>query len=396
MRIVFVNYNIYGVGGTVRTTVNVANELTRRGWDVSVISIKRTSDTPTLELDPEVAIDPLLDIRGSRPGRTALNRFARNLNTKTRSRLVHPKDDLYELYSALTDLRLLARLRALRTCVLVTTTPSLNLLAIRHAHPSVIKVGQEHKVFAAHHADLAKQIVDEYGGLDALHCITRENRDEYVRLLEGKTTKIVYIPNGTVVEPASDPGPVERRPVIVTAGHLVPNKGMDRVIAAFARCAERFPRWRLEIYGRGDEERTLSEAILDAGLHNQVFLCGETNQLDQVLRSSSLYALGSHYESFGMVLVEAMAQGLPCVAFDSAGPRALIREGATGHVVSQGDIDQFSDRLVDLMANRERREAFGAAARESVLRYDIRAIGEQWEALLESLVDNHQRRMRRA
>jgi glycosyltransferase involved in cell wall biosynthesis len=396
MRIVFVNYNIYGVGGTVRTTVNLANELARRGWDVSIISVRRTSTVPTLDLDPSVGLEPLLDARADRPGRNAVNRFVRRLNANTRSRLIHPEDDLYERYTALTDLRLLQRLRALRNCVLVTTTPSLNLLAIRHAHRSVIKLGQEHKVFDAHHPDLAARLVAEYRGLDALHCITEENREVYERYLKGSSTKIVYIPNGTDIAAETGAELVERQPVVVTAGHLNPNKGMDRVIAAFGRCASRFPDWRLEIYGGGREELALGRQILDAGLHNQVFLCGQSNRLDAVLRSSSIYAMGSRHESFGMVLVEAMAQGLPCVAFDSAGPRALINNGETGYIVPQDDYELFSRRLADLMAERERREEFGDAARASVAQYDIRTIGEEWERLLTSVIDGHKRRTARA
>ncbi len=389
MRIVFLNYNIYGVGGTVRATINLASELSRRGLDVTIVSVRRTSARPVLPIDPDVALEPLADVR-ERPGASPWRHKARRWSHRIPSLLIHPEEDLYRGYSLVTDAKLLARVRALRHCVLITTTPSFNMLAARFAHRSVTTVGQEHKVFDAHHPAVGSRIRATYHRLDALHCITEESATRYRQLLDGAPTRVKHIPNGTVIPSADDDTSARppRERVIVAAGHLVENKGMDRIVRAFARCAGRFPEWRLEIYGKGPETDALSREIVDAGLHNRVFLCGETSTLSSVLETSAIYALGSHHESFGMVLIEAMAHGLPCVAFDSEGPRALIDEGRTGHVVSQDDLDAFASALAGLMEDDERRRRMGGLARRSVARYDIRAVGEEWERWLRELRDH--------
>lgn len=385
MRIVFLNYNAFGVGGTVRATANLASELSRRGFDVTIMSVRRTSAQPVLPIERDVVLEPLVDVR-SLPRAPTWRELVRRWPQRLPSILIHPEEDLYRGYSVVSDAKLLARIRALRDCTLITTTPSLNILAARFAHSSVTTIGQEHKVFEAHGEALRKEIRKAYRHLDALHCITEESAARYRQMLDAAHTQVKCIPNGTVI-PAEPAESRRRERAVVAAGHLVENKGMDRVIRAFALCAERFPDWRLEIYGKGPEEEVLSRQIVDAGLHNRVFLCGETDDLPAVLRTSAIFALGSHHESFGMVLIEAMAQGLPCVAFDSEGPRALVAEGKVGHVVPQGDVEAFASALAGLMEDEERRARMGEAARRSVERYDIQAIGAEWEQWLRQLHD---------
>lgn len=87
-----------------------------------------------------------------------------------------------------------------------------------------------------------------------------------------------------------------------------------------------------------------------------------------------------------MVLLEAMAVGLPVVSFDCpTGPRDIIREGVDGHVVPEGDIDALAAAMGGLMRDPERRKAYGRAAVEGARRYDIAAISRRWEELFEEL-----------
>jgi glycosyltransferase involved in cell wall biosynthesis len=110
--------------------------------------------------------------------------------------------------------------------------------------------------------------------------------------------------------------------------------------------------------------------------------------LNEELAQSSLYVMSSRREGFPMVLLEAMGVGLPVVSFDCpTGPRDIVREGVDGHVVPDGDADALAAAMSALMADGDRRKAFGAAAVEGAARYDIAEIAGRWEALLEELAD---------
>lgn len=96
----------------------------------------------------------------------------------------------------------------------------------------------------------------------------------------------------------------------------------------------------------------------------------------------------SRSEGFPMVLLEAMACGLPCVAYDCpSGPRAIIEDGKNGFLVENGNIDSFVEKLEQLIEDENLRIQMGKNANESVRKYDVETIMQQWKSLFESLLN---------
>ncbi len=178
---------------------------------------------------------------------------------------------------------------------------------------------------------------------------------------------------------------------VVAAGRYVPQKGFDRLIDAWRIVAERHPDWVLRIYGDG--MRTELQAQIDRlGITDSCRLEHTTDQIAAKFRESSLFVLSSRFEGFGMVLIEAMACGLPVVSFTCpCGPRDIVADGEDGFLVPDGNIELLAEKICHLIESDELRKQMGRRAYEQVARFDIAQIAQQWKTLFETALRDKNR-----
>jgi glycosyltransferase involved in cell wall biosynthesis len=387
VRIRFLIGNVYSSGGTVRTTINMAKALVGR-HDVEIVSVVRRRNRPTFDIDPRVRVTPLVDT--SREGREQRERLpARRRRLEEwalqRPSVLIPRQDVrYDrLFNGLTDLRLFQFLRGLRGGVLVSTRPGLNVAVARFAHPSVVRLGQEHTSLPRHRPKLRSAIRRTYRRFDAVTTLTPGDAEAYRELL-GDGTRILAMPNA-VPDVRGVRSQLDHE-VVIAAGRLTKLKGFDRLITAYAQVAAKHPSWQLRIFGGGEQRRPLAQLVRELGVGDNVSLMGFTAQLPEEMGRASIFVLSSHAEGFPMVILEAMACGLPIVSFDCpTGPRAIVTHGSDGLLVGNGDIAGLATAISELITDDARRRELGARAFETSKRYETAATAALWEDLFAEL-----------
>lgn len=216
---------------------------------------------------------------------------------------------------------------------------------------------------------------------DKFVVLTNEDRGYW-----GNLPNIEVIPNAAmhVSDRYSD---VENKRVIAV-GRLDYQKGFDRLILAWQRVQStgRFKDWTLDIFGQGEWQEMLQQMINKAGLQSTARINRPTNNIVDEYIKSSLIVMTSNYEGFGMVLVEAMACGVPAIAFDcKCGPKDIIRQGENGLLVHNGDVDGLADAMMEVMADDDYRKMLSENAKAVVDTYSEQAVMARWLRLFEEL-----------
>lgn len=237
-------------------------------------------------------------------------------------------------------------------------------------------IGMSHESYAATRGSSRyKRVKRHFAGADLLLALTRADADAWAF---DDMSNADSMPNPVHVTPGS-PSP-RTAPVVVRLGRLSFEKGQDMLLEAWAEVASRHPSWRLRLYGTGPDEDALRKRATELALDESVEFAGATSDLETALTGASVFALSSREEGFPMSIIEAMAYGLPTVAFDCApGVRELITDGHDGLVVTPGNTVEFAAALDRLMDDARLRDSLGEAARESVRRYAPDVIIDRWE-----------------
>lgn len=168
---------------------------------------------------------------------------------------------------------------------------------------------------------------------------------------------------------------------VICVGKISYQKGQDLLLKAWEQVHRKYPDWQLHLYGK--ENLT----VLDTNhLTNNVHYFHPAKDIEQKYLQSSVYVMSSRFEGFGMVLIEAMACGLPCVSFDcDYGPSDIIEDNVDGFIVNKEDIRTMAEKIMILIEDSDLRKRFGRNAKSNVERYKPEAIAKQWDTLFKNL-----------
>ena len=202
----------------------------------------------------------------------------------------------------------------------------------------------------------------------------------------GALPNLQVIPNAALPVPETRWSPYSRR--VIAVGRLDYQKGFDRLVKAWALLpSDLRDSWQLEIFGQGEWEVRLQELIRKRGVKESARVNAPTKEIFREYAASSFLVMSSHYEGFPMVLLEAMACGLPGVCFTfPCGPKDVIEDGKNGLLVPEGDIPALAGAMERLMRDQALRERMSTAAREIIRTYSEEKVMQQWIQCFQGLM----------
>ena len=176
---------------------------------------------------------------------------------------------------------------------------------------------------------------------------------------------------------------------IIFVGRFNHEKRIDRLITAFSMFADRYPNWHVDIFGDGNEKQNLLNLIKQVKLENRVIIHEPTKAIYDEYKRSEMLVLCSEHEASPLVLVEAMACGVPCVSLDCpTGPRAIIKDGETGLLAKDGDVNDLALKIEWLIIHDEERKEMGLRAHEAAKIYKPACVMKEWEQLYSGVAFN--------
>jgi glycosyltransferase involved in cell wall biosynthesis len=223
-----------------------------------------------------------------------------------------------------------------------------------------------------------RQLVHSLCKLDAFVALTDRDAEQW-----GELRNVHVIPNPLAFY-IEKPERVENC-TAMAMGRFCNQKGFDLLVQAWRKVVLRHPDWKLHFYGDDGEEfrRYIAQYHMEAYCIPHPF----TDNTQAAMEQHSFFVLGSRFEGFGMVMAEAMACGLPVVAFDCPyGPREIIRDGEDGMLAKPENTDDLAEKLCRMIEDASRRGQMGERAHENIRRLHMEKVGRMWTDLFDELI----------
>ena len=303
---------------------------------------------------------------------------------------------LYYKMRSIFKSRINKKVEIIKPDIIVALTDSYTLLDI------LMQLSEKAKIIVESHLDRNGTIKqNNYLNNPLLFIITKQydnyilrslkKCDAFVSLTEGDYKQWIGVPNKSII-----PNPISfipkdysslRNKRVISVGRLEPQKGFDMLISAWKIISDKHNDWILDIYGNGGLCDSLEKQIINLNLSESCIIHPATENIEEKYMESSIYVMSSLYEGFGLVLIEAMSFGVPCVSFDCPyGPSDIISNGKDGILVEPNNINKLADAICSLIENEDKRLELGNEAKIKVQRFSADNIMPLWDKLFHSLV----------
>jgi GalNAc-alpha-(1->4)-GalNAc-alpha-(1->3)-diNAcBac-PP-undecaprenol alpha-1,4-N-acetyl-D-galactosaminyltransferase len=350
----------FKAGDSERVMSNLANYWAGSGWKITLITFDRGSEYPFYDLDPRIDLRPLgIESRNRRN-----NWHWRRIFTIRKAIKTSRPDVVISFVNTTNILTLLACL-GLRIPTIVT----------EHVHPEMGELNKTERFLQKWTYRLADLVtVQTYSGLScfpAVHGYRTAVLPNPIEIPDSDTMESLFFTD-------------ERH--LLAVGELIPQKGFDLLIRAFAKTCAKHPEWILTILGEGEMRAELEDLCAQLRLEGLVRMPGTVKNIDPYLRKADIFALTSRFEGFPVILGKAMACGVPVIATDClSGPREMIHHDIDGFLVASGSVDALATGLNALMSDPAKRQQFAHYAPRIIDRFGVDRVMGTWNSAIKQV-----------
>lgn len=380
-----------GFGGIEKCISSFANAMCNY-YDITIVSTYRLYKCPAYHIDSRVKIVYLIDddiaIRVDQ-----YKKLYRNHKIGTLFKVLNKdyinKGHIIKLFKdTFTSIKVVKEkkelminyLKNMDTDVVLSTRLELNELVSNYVGNNIYKVAWEHN-----HGDMEyiKNVICSASNMNLIVLVSKELYEIYSK---NSNVKCIYIPN--VIDNMPNTIAKLDNYNIISVGRLEKEKGQLDLIDVIDKVYRSNNKVRLTLIGDGDEKGNLTKKIKSKNLQDVISLTGykDSDYIGKALYDSSIFLLTSYTESFGIVLIEAMSHGVPCISFTSAeGANEIIEDGKNGYLVSNRDIDAMSKLILDLLKNRSKLKDLGKNAYNTSLKYTKDIVYDEWIKVIDNV-----------
>ena len=216
--------------------------------------------------------------------------------------------------------------------------------------------------------------------------LTDQDKSKYPKFLQKKIQRIYNFTIDHFEEYNSYT--IKKENIVLSVGRLENQKGFDLLLPIWKKVQDKINGWKLYIIGNGSMKEYLQNKITQMNINNTVEILPATPRIIDYYKISSIYVMTSRYEGLPMVLLEARSFGIPTISFDCPnGPSEIIHDGKDGYVVPMNNEELFSNRLTELIKNKEKRLTFSDNSyKDTCCRFSSQSIIKQWLNLFDELL----------
>lgn len=359
-----------GFGGVEKYLSSLCKML-KENYDIEIISTYKVLDKPAFPFSEKVKITYLID---DKPNKEEFKRAIENKNII--SIFKEGIKSVKVLY--LKRSRNIKAIRNTYSDYIITTRTFHSRLVGYYAYNNIIKIATEHN-FHNNDKKYITKVIDSIKDFDYFVVVSDNLRKFYENKI-GKT-KCIYIPN--VIDNLPDKRSKLTNKNIITIGRLSPEKGQKDLIDVFKIVNKELPKTKLFIVGDGPLKQELENYTKELKLTDKIIFTGflGNKEKEKYILDSSIFILPSYTESFGLVLIEAMSYGLPCIAFDSSdGARELLKDDV-GILVKDRNKEKMAKEIIKELKNAKK-DNYSEKGYKYCQKYLIDNVKEAWFNML--------------